>query len=311
VFKSAEASQLSDIVSTRQDDKVVQLQAGWNLIPVLSSNNVNVEELFLEADIQVVKEVAGWRVFWPDLNINTLETVNSGKAYYVYANDDQNIIYPDLPGPLSSNNPQPKLINVTPWNNVTETPGSHLIGLSANALAELQEGDYLGAFTQDNLCAGLVQFTGENTALAVFGEDLTTSEIDGFTDHESIQIMLYRPETNETFDVDVTYNPELNQGNYEAYGLSEIKELKLSPTGISEISLNAVDVYPNPSKGIFNIDFVYDYISIVVYDSYGNTILNEQQIIDGSIDLSQHPNGVYYLRIKSANSSIIKKLVKE
>jgi hypothetical protein len=311
IFKSDTPSEITDVLSTRQDDKLLELQEGWNLIPVLSSNNVGVIELFAEADIEIVKEVAGWRVYWPELNINSMLTVNTGKAYFVLSNAEQSILFPDLDGTNAVSVPQPEAINITPWNEVSENPASHIIGFNQKALTALQPGDYIGAFTNDEFCAGIMKYDGESMALTVFGNDLTTSEIDGFVDNESIQIRLYRPETDETFDVDVTYNPELNQGNYEAYGLSEIITMKLSPTGISEIDPNTVDIYPNPSNGIFNIDIAYDYISIDVYDSYGNEFLKRDKSQSGTLDLTQYPNGVYYLRITSSNAIKIKKLVKE
>ena len=289
----------------------MQLQEGWNLIPVLSSNNVGVEELFTDADIEIVKEVAGWRVYWPDLNINSMGTVNTGAAYFVLSNAEQTILFPDLDGTNAASQAQNELVNVTPWDNVTETPGSHVIGFDSKALTVLKEGDYIGAFTADDRCAGLARYDGKSMALAVYGDDPTTSPIDGFGNAEQFRLRVYRPETSERFDLDVTYSPDRNPGNFEAYGISEIIDMKLSSTGISGIYPSDFDIYPNPSSGIFYLESLYDNMSITVYDSYGNEILRKFGYQSDKIDLTQHANGVYYLRITTPKESIIKKLVKE
>lgn len=67
--------------------KSIQLNEGWNLIPVLSETNVLVEDLFggnLE-NIVVVKDAVGIGAYWPDQNITTLQVLQSGKAYLVKA----------------------------------------------------------------------------------------------------------------------------------------------------------------------------------------------------------------------------------
>ena len=311
VFKSDTPSQISEILSTRQEDKVLELHEGWNLIPVLSPNNVGVIELFTDADIEVVKEVAGWRVYWPNLNINSMGTVNTGDAYFVLSNADQTIIFPDLDGTNAVSVLQPEAINITPWNEVSESPGSHIIGFDQHALQALQAGDYIGAFTSDELCAGLVRYDGGNVALSVFGDDLTTAITDGFEDFEAVTLRAYRPETSEIFNLDVTYNPARNQGSYKSYGISEITTMKLSFTGVSDIPARDVAVFPNPSKGVFEIELGDHIVDVRVFDSYGNEILHVHNFNTGQLDLSQHPDGVYYLKTASDKIYSVEKLVKE
>ena len=63
--------------------QTLQLKVGWNLIPVLSRCDVDVAVLFADVDVEIVKEVAGWNLYWPFQNINTLEMLLPGKAYLV------------------------------------------------------------------------------------------------------------------------------------------------------------------------------------------------------------------------------------
>jgi PKD repeat protein len=68
----------------------LELTAGWNLIPVLSECNVQVDKLFYEIPqaIVLVKEVAGPGIYWPAMNINTLTHLQTGKAYFVRVSED-------------------------------------------------------------------------------------------------------------------------------------------------------------------------------------------------------------------------------
>ncbi len=75
-------------------NKTISLSEGWNLIPVLSENNVDVVELFAGNNRVMVKEVAGWRIYWPEKSINTLGYLEPGKAYFVLIYNETQITFP-------------------------------------------------------------------------------------------------------------------------------------------------------------------------------------------------------------------------
>ncbi|MBE0638138.1 MAG: fibronectin type III domain-containing protein [Bacteroidales bacterium] len=83
-----------DFVGSLENDKTLQLSAGWNLIPVLSQCDVDVMALFSGKDLIIVKEVAGWKLFWPSMNVNTLEVMQPGKAYFVKMGSATEITFP-------------------------------------------------------------------------------------------------------------------------------------------------------------------------------------------------------------------------
>ena len=78
-----------------EENKTLQLQEGWNLIPVVSSCPVDVAALFaaVVSDMEIVKEVAGYGIYWPGMGINTLGTLSPGKAYYVLVSGDMEITF--------------------------------------------------------------------------------------------------------------------------------------------------------------------------------------------------------------------------
>lgn len=83
-IKMASAETL-EIIGLEPLTKQIDLQTGWNLIPVLSEVEVDIEDYFFDNNdkIEIVTEAAGVKVFWPDKAIATLTQLIPGKAYLV------------------------------------------------------------------------------------------------------------------------------------------------------------------------------------------------------------------------------------
>ena len=70
-----------------------------------------------------------------------------------------------------------------------------------------------------------------------------------------------------------------------------------------------VNIYPNPSSGIFNFKTDDQILSIEIMDIQGKLI--ESRIEENSIDISNQPPGVYFANIVGKNKGILfQKLVK-
>jgi uncharacterized protein (TIGR02145 family) len=63
----------------------LDLQIGWNLIPVFSDVVISIDDYFAGhfGDIEIITEVAGLGVYWPALGINTLAELLPGNAYLI------------------------------------------------------------------------------------------------------------------------------------------------------------------------------------------------------------------------------------
>ena len=87
-------------------------------------------------------------------------------------------------------------------------------------------------------------------------------------------------------------------------------------SGDDELAKN-LNIYPNPTRGFFNISFVSDDIvslELFVLDAYGKVIIeNKESMFVGEytkqIDLTEYPKGVYMVQIKTNNSFITKRVV--
>jgi hypothetical protein len=79
------------------ENKTVALNEGWNLIPVLSETPVSISALFQDVpEVEIVKEVAGFGIFWPQYDINTIGELLPGKAYFVRMNNSGSIDFSDI-----------------------------------------------------------------------------------------------------------------------------------------------------------------------------------------------------------------------
>lgn len=80
---------------TRSLGGTLELQAGWNLIPVWSECGIQVTDLFNIPQIIVVKSAAGYQLYWPEKGINTLGNLQPGKAYLVKLSENATIVFPE------------------------------------------------------------------------------------------------------------------------------------------------------------------------------------------------------------------------
>jgi hypothetical protein len=77
------------------ESQSISIVPGWNLIPVLSSQPVEITALLGSnvASISIIKEGVGLNVFWPGAGVQTLQFLLPGKAYYLHATESFTISF--------------------------------------------------------------------------------------------------------------------------------------------------------------------------------------------------------------------------
>jgi len=86
--------QFEGIVEAEKD---ITVEMGWSILPVLSPCEVSIPGFLAQnpGQIKIIKEIAGFGVFWPEQQIFTLNTLSPGKAYYVYSFNENNFVFPE------------------------------------------------------------------------------------------------------------------------------------------------------------------------------------------------------------------------
>ncbi|MBP6039037.1 MAG: T9SS type A sorting domain-containing protein [Flavobacterium sp.] len=145
-----------------------------------------------------------------------------------------------------------------------------------------------------NNCPG-AQWTGTSTALTTYSYPLNS----------------LNTETNIIFRIVFHSDDAENKKGVN------VDDFVISGTLSSEnFELNNVFIYPNPSKGMFNISLgnlqptgieVYDLTGKKVYEKKEVTISN----FETKIDLSNVTQGIYFVKIIDNNQSTVKRIIKE
>ncbi len=86
-------------------------------------------------------------------------------------------------------------------------------------------------------------------------------------------------------------------------------------TGIDEENnKSGISMYPNPGSGIYHIFASQGATSVKIYNSTGSLVLDKQSdFITGSvtIDISEHPAGIYFIELATNSKRSVGKIIKE
>jgi hypothetical protein len=308
-----------DVGGFEPASRVVDLDQGWNLLPVVSPCAVAVADLVSGTQVKIIKEVAGGAVYWPDFEINDLMFLDAGKAYWTWASDHDSIIFPECEN-IQYKAYQPNMFfNDIPWNAVTLNPLSHLFALPAGVISAsgLQSGDIIGAFTPAGLCVGVAEIDDLQTALTVsaFANDSTSLAIDGFQQDEPAQFRMYRPSQQKEGILDVAFDPQLpDQGNFNTNGVSAISAISITSFGVHLHKGIISGIIPNPSHGEFQVMLGQpvnaESIEVISVSGRKTGVLNIEKTTNQlSIRLDDPTPGVYVLKIHTEKGSEVKKLI--
>jgi|GEM_PF-2385454 len=84
-------------------------------------------------------------------------------------------------------------------------------------------------------------------------------------------------------------------------------------TAIDEITADNLRIYPNPVRDELKIDgdVPFDNLPFTIYNLAGNQIVNSHWLNGKSINVSNLPSGVYFLKIETDSGVVTRKFVKE
>lgn len=299
-----------------QTNLTISLTATWNLIPVLSNCEVLVEDFFLPVanKLILVKEIAGTGIYWPQMQVNTLQVLKPGKAYLVAVSGNASLSF--APCDFKNTRIAPAVItgkNLSPWKTPAGTASSHTILVKAEALKDMEPGDCLAAFTPDGYCAGLttMQEKNKNLVLTLFGDDISTTENDGFWEDEAIALKIYKAETKEEINVLAGFDPNYfpDHAAFVDNGTSVIASLEVTPSGMV-FPTSHIHYYPNPSSGIVKFHTGSDEKTMLTIQNLnGQSIFKTEITNEKQIDLSFLGKGIYTVKLESREKLQVGKLI--
>jgi len=324
IIKLSDAASLN-ICGSKPESRTINLMAGWNVVPVLSNENVPIESVFdaIGDNLVIAKQIAGYQVYYPEFGINSLSTLEPGKAYFVRVLETCVIEFPDQTVKQTTANQEYYFDLISPWKTIHKTPESHVFCFSADVLQKFHTGDLIGAFDQNGTCTGMMEVLDKQQAIvvSVFGDDQTTQTKDGMASSEPVSFAVFQSSTGMVFNLDLNYTEQSpNQGNFAGNGISIVKNALISATGIETANyLSGVQlrVFPNPTSGETNIKLEGDVHidgKILISDSRGRLVYETDHLHHGGtsfqeFDFTNYTSGVYYLRLRSENYLNIQKII--
>jgi hypothetical protein len=298
------------------DDKNLLIQDGWSIIPVRSPCEVNIAELFIGSNLEIVKEVAGYNLYWPDYGINTLGALEPGKAYFVLMNEETEITFPECDG-MKTSTIKKNTFLVPGEYKLTKTPNNHVIAFEDDVFDKIDNayGNYIIARNTFGEICGVLVWENKGAAITIFGDDALTSQPEGMEEGEDISLFMMNQETNEEIPVSPTWDVSLPQhdGKFATNGISAIKGLSL--TGTDDL-LNYGDqilVFPNPARDEINVIIPeVGLCKVNILDIKGREIYQRTTTQSENIfDVSSLEKGIYLIEVTSESFSRTIKFVKE
>ncbi len=310
------ANAMLPVIGNEETNKTMALSGGWSLVPVISNTPVDADFLFMGADVELVKDVAGMGILWPQYGINTLGNLIPGKAYFARMNSAGSINFPpNVKNATSVLAPEIK-IPKNPWTGFITGPSTHAIVVLANGMSGVITGDVIGLFAEDGNCYGISEISSlsENVVISAYADDPYTFDQDGFVNGGSMIVKLFRPQTNEVFEIMANYDyQQPNTGFFKNEGISAITSFKISATGINGSLESTISIYPNPSNGIVEISGIEKFEQIEIFNSNGKNVkfVSTENVDYLKLNLAGLPPGVYQVKFMGKNSTVVKKWIRK
>lgn len=307
------------MVGIKEQNTIFSTNTGWQILPVLSPCTVPTSGLQVQpaSSVVMIKEIAGWRVYWPDMGVATLDELLPGKAYYALTGNNGTIEFPTC-GDLKES-------NLTDFQNLTDlefssfgittTPVTHIIAIPASVTGNLEIGDAIAVFSSSGVCAGVIniQDKTQTSALTVFGDDPTTSEKEGMAEDETLHFKVYKTGAGAFADAEVSFDPAFpnTRETFATNGVSAIALLKVGALATSEMEIENIQVFPNPGNGKFTVSGISEGSRLEVTDVKGQIIWTGISQTETMINLTGRPDGLYFLKISKDEKVRFVKLVIE
>jgi len=293
-------------------DKTISLSAGWNMIAYYPDYELAVdkafESLIASNTLQYVTGFAqGALVYDPDApQSSTLNTLKPTKGYWVKVkNAVTNFSFPaqtqgGSAGKIAANNPV---------RHPEVKPNPSFMFVKGKIMGRYNVGDWVKVLSEDNHVVGAAIITegGYLQNSAVYGDDVTTEDIDGLKSGEKIAFAY----DGDTLTSHVQFNP------------MSFHDVKLDYDTFLPTTFALYQNHPNPFNPITTIRYDLSEngpVSIIIYDLMGREIktLVKQVSAPGRYSVNwngrnqfgkQIASGMYFYRMETPKFQSVKKLI--
>jgi hypothetical protein len=304
------------IAGQKTANQTINLNQGVNYVPVLTNQEVAIVDYFDPNDVLIIFELQTGNIYWPGGSTFTLTDLKPGFGYLGNFFNPVTIEYPPYEDcQLKTAVPQiSTFVNESPWQ-FERTPSAHFISITDEAVSQLDNPQFIGAFDAEGNCIGYadVRTKATNYTLVVHGDEGSTAIKDGALAGESIQLVAYNG-TEEELAAQYDKSMPNYDGKFALYGMSLINSFKATSTaiGINDDLAEMIQLFPNPANDVVNIyhPFATDDVDITFTNSSGSVVLTQQLSSEKSqLNVSNLRPGVYFVKFESEGNVVVKRLV--
>jgi hypothetical protein len=279
----------------------IVLNNGWYIIGYLRQtpgNTVTMLSSIPTSCIVIVKNSTG-QVYWPAYGLVGFPNMNPGEGYQIKIQCASTLIYP--PNASAYNNKSGFMTQPVNYYGFTITDNNLTLGIPELAWnIEPQPGDEIGVFSTDKKLVGASVYEGGTTAVAVWGDDMITDEIDGMQFNEPFTIKLWHNISGSEETLLITNWIEGNE-IFTYNGISVVGKFASLANGYT-----LCQNMPNPFRESTLIKFSIPedtQVQITLYDLLGNKL---EDIVSGfykageyiiNFDAKKYAAGTYFYQI--------------
>jgi hypothetical protein len=296
-------------------DMDLALGEGWGIMGYLHQTEYNAADMMINVvdDLTILKDENG-SVYWPMFGLNSIGNMMPDKGYQVKMMNSVTFNYPSG-GRFGFSDVTP-VIKTVYYESAQNTGNNMTIGLPTTAWEVMPAiGDEIAAYDESGRLIGSTSFTGDNIALTVWGDDLTTDAKDGLAIGEKVTFKLWNSDINAESTLVVT-KWDAGSDAYAIDGISIASNIIVS----GSTSADAYKLYqnvPNPFNGTTAIKFYVPEnaeVTIGVYNMLGehvaevtNDIFNagKHEVVFNSNNLGQ---GTYFVRMTTEGFTATKNM---
>jgi len=246
---------------------------GWSYIGYLHQDPFDAVDMMspLSESLIILKNGVG-SVYWPLIQVNGIGLMQPGEGYQIKVSNDATFSYPSAEESSRFSPSATPIYPLVKFAESTNTGSNMTIGIPLEAWNVLpEEGDEIAAYSESGMLVGSVTYTGNATALTVWGDDITTDGVDGLLEGEEVSFELWRKSEDKIEELKIERWVEGNSV-YSINGIAIAGDISSMISGMGYALYPNV---PNPFNTETSISFFTPAdgeIKIGVYDMLGNLV---------------------------------------
>ncbi len=285
-----------------QWDEPIALDVGWQMISYYPREGVDaVLALSGIVDVLIMAKDSRGRFYNPQFNFSNMGDMIPGQGYLVKMDEAAELVY-TVEEEVANQISVCELPNLLPIHRVTSENMSLLV------LSDITDGE-IGVYTNGNLVGSGVIQNGK-CGIAVWGDDPTTSQVDGAQNGESLEILHHNSANLTT----IQYKILIGDDKYTTDGLQVVR-LKEKSTLPERYGI--VSAYPNPFNSTTSITINLPEASQVKFDLFDLNGRIVSEIASGKMKTGIHTftldgsflsSGVYIAQLQASGKNYKQKL---